>query len=148
VNVPVTLSITSPPSTLTATPSTLNFTAPPTPVTSQTVTLSTNGSPISFTASAGATWLTVSPAVGVVLPGFPETLTITVDPISLSPQTAAYAGKITIAASGAAVTNKSQTVTVNLTYNSSTPTITSVWPATLPVNSGPQTVTVRGTNFY
>jgi uncharacterized protein (TIGR03437 family) len=43
---------------------------------------------------------------------------------------------------------KSQTVTVNLTLNSTPPTITSIWPANLPVNAGAQTITVRGTNFY
>ena len=148
LDIPVTLNVTAPPSTLGIAPSTLAFTAPPTPVAAQSLTLSTNGSPISFTATSGAAWMTVSPAVGVVLPGFPLNLTVTVDPTNLTPQTAAYVGKITIVASGAAVTVKSQNVTVNLTLNSAPPTITSIWPNTLPVNGGPQTVTIRGTNFY
>ncbi len=148
VNIPVTLNVTAAPSTLTLSATTLTFTAPPVPVTSQTVTLSTNGAPISYTATAGATWMTLSPAIGVVLPGDPVTLTVAVDPASLTPQTAPYTGKITIVASGAAVTAKSQNVTVNLTLNSAAPTITSVWPSTLPVNGGAQTLTIRGTNFY
>ncbi|MBZ5608370.1 MAG: IPT/TIG domain-containing protein [Acidobacteriia bacterium] len=148
VNIPVTLNVTAPPSTLTVSPATLSFAAPPTPVTTQTLTLSTNGSPISFTATSGAAWMTVSPGVGVVLPGFPETLTVTVDPTNLAPQATPYAGKITVVASGAAVTTKSQNITVNLTLNSAPPTIASVWPATLPVDGGAQTITVRGTNFY
>ncbi len=148
VDITVTLNVTGPPSTLTASPSTLTFTAPPLPVTAQTVTLSTNGSPISYTATSGSVWMTVSPAVGVALPGFPITLTVTVDPTTLAPQTAPYTGKITIVASGTAVTAKSQNITVNFTVNSVAPTITSIWPATLPVNGGPQTITVRGTNFY
>jgi len=148
VNIPVTLNVTAAPSTLTLSATTLTFTAPPMPVTSQTVTLSTNGAPISYTATAGATWMTLSPAIGVVLPGDPVTLTVAVDPASLTPQTAPYTGKITIVVSGAAVTAKSQSVTVNLTLNSAAPTITSIWPSTLPVNGGAQTLTIRGTNFY
>ncbi len=147
VNIPVTLNVTAPPSTLTVSPATLTFTAPPAPA-GQSVTLSTNGAPISFTATSGALWLSVSPAVGVVLPGFPVTLAVTVDTTNLAPQSAPYSGKITVVASGAAVTAKSQNVTVSLTLNSAPPTITSVWPATLPVNGGAQTLTIRGTNFY
>ena len=148
LSVPVTLNVTAPPSTLTLSPPALTFTAPPTPVTDQTITLSTNGSPISFTATSGAAWMTVSPGVGVVLPGFPVALTVSVDPSNLAPQTTPYAGKITVVATGAAVTVKSQTVSVSLTLNSTPPTITSVWPAALPVNGGAQTITIRGTNFY
>jgi uncharacterized protein (TIGR03437 family) len=147
VNIPVTLTVTAAPSTLTLSQTTLTFTAPPIPVNSQTLTLSTNGAPISYTAT-GSTWMTVSPAIGVVLPGDPVTLTVAVDPSSLTPQTAPYTAKITIVASGASVTAKSQNVTVNLTLNSTAPTITSVWPSTLPVNGGAQTLTIRGTNFY
>jgi uncharacterized protein (TIGR03437 family) len=148
VDISVTLNVTAPPSTLTLSPSTLTFTAPPQPVPTQTVTLSTNGSPISYTATSGSTWMTVSPAIGVALPGDPVTLTVTVDPTTLSPQTAPYTGKITVVASGTAVTAKSQNITVNFTVNSAAPTITSIWPSTLPVNAGAQTITVRGTNFY
>ena len=147
-NIPVTLNVTAPPSTLGVSPTTLAFTAPPTPVATQSLTLSTNGSPISFTATSGAAWMTVSPAVGVALPGFPISLTVTVDPTNLAPQSTPYVGKITIVASGAAVTVKTQNITVNLTLNSAPPTITSVWPATLPVDGGAQTITIRGTNFY
>ncbi|HLG98746.1 MAG TPA: hypothetical protein VKX49_20715 [Bryobacteraceae bacterium] len=83
-----------------------------------------------------------SSGVGVVLPGYPVALTVTVNASGLAPQAAAYTGKVTIVASGAAVTAKSQTVTVNLTVNSSTPTIASTWPSTLPVNGGDSTITV------
>jgi len=148
VNISVTLNVTAPPSTLTISPTTLTFTAPPTPVNAQTVTLSTNGAPISYTATSGSAWMTVSPAIGVALPGDPVTLTVTVDPTTLIPQTAPYTGKITVVASGAAVTAKSQNITVNFTVNSVAPTITSIWPSTLPVNAGAQTITIRGTNFY
>lgn len=148
VNITVNLNVTLPPSTLTLSPATLTFTAPPVPVATQAVTLSTNGAPISYTATSGVAWMTVSPAIGVALPGDPVSLTVTVDPASLTPQAAPYTAKITVVASGAAVTAKSQNITVNLTLNSSTPTITSIWPSTLPVNGGAQTVTIRGTNFF
>ena len=43
---------------------------------------------------------------------------------------------------------KSQTITVNLTVNSPTPTVTSVWPSILPVNGAAQTLThLRGPTF-
>jgi uncharacterized protein (TIGR03437 family) len=148
VNIPVTLNVTAPPSTLTLSPTTLSFVAPPLPVATQTVTLSTDGAPISYTATSGATWMTVSPAVGVALPGDPVTLTVTVDPTNLTPQTAPFAGKITVVASGAAVTTKSQNVTVSFAVSSTVPTIVSVWPSTLPLNGGAQSITIRGTNFF
>ena len=71
-------------------------------------------------------------AVGVVLSGDPVTLTVTVNPVGLNPQTAAYTGKITVVASGAAVTVKSQNITVNFTVNGSAPTITVICATTLP----------------
>ena len=148
VTIPVTLIVTSPPSTLTLSATTLNFAAPPNPPATQTVNLSTNGAPISFAASSGVAWLQVTPAVGVVLPGEQTALTVSVDPSSLAPQTAPYTAKVTVVASGAAVTAKSQTITVNLTVNSVQPTIASIWPATLPLNGASQTITIRGTNFY
>jgi uncharacterized protein (TIGR03437 family) len=55
-------------------------------------------------------------------------------------------GKITLALTGATV--KSQTITVNMTVSSSKPTISSIWPATLPLNGAASTITLRGTNFY
>jgi len=151
INIAVTLTVTAPPSSLALSASTMTFTSPSASL-SQTVTLSTNGAPISYTATSGATWMTVtSPtgtAVGVVLPGEPVTLTVTVNPLVLNPQAAAYTAKITVVASGAAVTVKSQNITVNLTVNSTAPTITAIWPPALPLNGPNQTITVYGTNFY
>ena len=151
VNITVNLNVTAAPSSLTVSPGTLTFTYPSATL-SQTLTLSTNGAPISYTATSGSAWLTVlngsGSGVGVVLPGDPVALTVTVNAASLVPQAAVYVGKITIVASGAAVTAKSQNVTVNLTVNSSTPTISTIWPSSLPVNGGDSTVTVVGTNFF
>src|ERR1700687_1770178 len=54
LNIPVTLAVTAPPSTVTLSATTLNFTAPPIPPASQTVTLSTSGTPISYSVASGA----------------------------------------------------------------------------------------------
>lgn len=148
VVVTVALDVTSPPSTLTLSASTLIFTAPPSPSVAQTLTLSTNDSPISYSATAGATWLSVSPAVGIVLPGDLVTLTVNVDAANLAPQLAPYTANITVVASGASVTAKSQNILVSVLVQSTTPTIASIWPPVLPENAGPQTITIRGTSFY
>ncbi|HTC35123.1 MAG TPA: IPT/TIG domain-containing protein [Bryobacteraceae bacterium] len=147
VVIAVNLVVTESASTLAITPTILNLTGPPDPP-AQTVTLTTDGGPISFTATSGASWMTVTPTVGVVLPGDSVTLTIAVTTAGLAAQTAPYTGKVTIVASGTAVTTKSQSVTVNLTVISLTPTITNIWPPTLPVGAGAQTITIFGTNFY
>ena len=141
------------PSTLTLSTTTLNFVSPPSSPAAQSVTMSTNGAPISFTVTSGATWLTVATLKGVGQPdvvtaGEEYPLTISVNSTSLAPQVTPYVGKITVVASGAAVTVKSRTITVNLTANSSAPTISSVWPSTVPVNGAAQNITIYGTNFY
>ncbi len=146
--IPVTLNVTAAPSTLSLTPATLSFIAPPDPSAPQTVTLTTNNSPISFTATSGAAWMTVSPTVGIVLPGEQATITVTVDATGLAPTAVPYLGNITVVASGTNVTSKSQNIAVSVTVNSQTPTITSVWPPSLAVNGGAQVLTIRGTNFY
>jgi uncharacterized protein (TIGR03437 family) len=151
VVVAITLNVTAPPSTLTLSASTLTFSAPSGSL-SQTLTLATNGAPISYTATSGSSWMTVANAsgtgVGVALPGEPVALTVTVNPVTLNPQVAGYIGKITVVASGSAVTVKSQNITVNFTVNSSAPTITAIWPTTLPLNGPNQNITLYGTNFY
>ncbi|HEX5228936.1 MAG TPA: IPT/TIG domain-containing protein [Bryobacteraceae bacterium] len=148
VVVPVTLNVTAAPSTLSLNPGTLTFSVPPNPATAQVVTLTTNGSPISFTATSGAAWLSASPAVGIVLPGQQVSLNVVADGTNLNPSATPYTAKITIVASGAAVTTKSQSITVGLTVNSQTPTIASIWPPSLPVGGPSQVITIRGSNFY
>lgn len=147
----VTLLVTAPPPTLSASASSLSFTtvlATPTPaVPSQTVQLSTSGIPISFSVSAGtATWLTVAPATGFVLPGAPVTLTITADPTTLAPAKAAYKAKITITATSSAV-NKTTIIPVTFAVLYQTPTVTGIWPPNGKVGGPATTVTIYGTNF-
>jgi uncharacterized protein (TIGR03437 family) len=92
--------------------------------------------------------MNVNPKGGVVLPGIPTTLTVSVDSSTLTPQIAPYSGKLVITASGVPTANKTQNITVNLTANASTPTITSLWPSAALVNTGPLTITIRGTGFF
>ena len=148
VSIPVLLTITNPPATLNLSSTAVTMVSPPIPAATQSILLSTTAGPVSFIATAGAKWLTVTPGAGVVLPGEQLVMSINADPTTLTPQAAPYVGKITIAASGVTAASKSQTITVNYTVSSLVPTITSVWPPSLPTNAGPQTITVHGTNFY
>lgn len=144
----VTLNVTVAPSTLSLTPATLTFAVPPNPPATQTVTLTTDGSPISFSAAAGAAWLSVSPNVGIVLPGEQATLTVSVNAAALAPSATNYTANITVVASGTAVTSRSQNIAVGVTVNSQTPSIASIWPPILPLDGPAQVITIRGTNFY
>ena len=144
--IPVTLIVSPPAPTLTVSTASLVYSMTPISTSTQTVAMSTDGEPISYVATAGATWITVNPAVGVVLPGPATTLSVTVDTTTLAPQIAPYTGKVSLVLTGASV--KSLNLTVNVTVNSAGPTITSIWPNILPLNGAAQTVTITGTNFY
>jgi uncharacterized protein (TIGR03437 family) len=77
---------------------------------SQTVNITNSGGgTLTWSASSGSSWLTVSPNSGVGS----GTLTLAIDPAGLSAQT--YNGAITLTASGA--TNSPQTISVALTVN-------------------------------
>lgn len=149
VSIPITLNVTAPLPTLTLSTNSATFVTSPTPTLSSTVTLTTTSVPVTFTAQvSGASWLTVSPINGVVLPGSDFALTLTADPTNLTPSAKAYAGKVTITANGVLASNKTQIITANLTVNPTQPTITSIWPSTVQANTGAATITIRGTNFY
>lgn len=149
INIPVTLVVNNALPVVSLSTNSLAFSSPPSPPAAQTIRVSTSGSTATFTATvAGTTWLTVSPASGLLIPGAPATLTISVDTSGLVPQTAPYTGRITLAAPGASAATKQQTITVSVSVSPQTPTITSIWPSTIPLNSAATTVTIRGTNFY
>jgi uncharacterized protein (TIGR03437 family) len=57
-------------------------------------------------------------------------------------------GKLVISATGVPTANKTQNVNVNLVVNALTPTISSLWPSAALVNTGPLTLTIRGTGFF
>lgn len=149
LSIPVTLTVEAPLPTLVVSSTTLSFSTPPNPPASQALTLMTTGGPVPFTASAGSSaWMTVSPSSGVVLPGLPFTVTVSVTNTGLDPNSTAYSGKITITASGVPNTNKTQTVAVALLVNALTPTVTNLWPSGAMVGSAGLTVTITGTGFY
>ena len=147
VQVAITLAITFTNGGLTLNPATVSLTAPPLQQTA-TVEGSAENEPVSFTATSGSAWLTVSPTVGVAIPGAPVTFTLSVNASTLSPSATPYSGKITIVSSGTGTTTKSQVLTVAVTVNSSLPTIISIWPPAIPVGSGATELTITGTSFY
>jgi uncharacterized protein (TIGR03437 family) len=149
ITIPVTLTVESPPPTLVLSSMALNFSTPPNPPATQMLTLSTTGGPVPFTAVAqSAPWITVTPTSGVVLPGFPVTLTVGVNNTGLDPSATAYSGKITVTASGVPSANKTQNVAVAMLVNALVPTITNLYPSAALVGTGGLTVTITGTGFY
>lgn len=141
----VKLVVTEPPPTLTASPSSLTFVSPPAPV-AQAVQLTTSAGPISFVASTGTTsWLSVSPASGVVLPAAPVTLTVSVNAAAVGAQVTPYSGRITLTETGSST--KTQTIPVTFTNSYQVPTVTGLWPPTGKAGSPATTITIFGTNF-
>jgi uncharacterized protein (TIGR03437 family) len=149
LTIPVTLTVEAPLPTLVLSSAALSFITPPNPPATQTLILTTTGGPVTFTAvAAGAPWMTVNPANGVVLPGAPVTLTVAVDNTGLIPNSTAYSGKITITALDVPSANKTQTVAVTLLVNALAPTITNLWPSAAMVGTAGLSVTITGTGFY
>ncbi len=117
ITVPVTLQVIS--GTLTLNQSSLNFTytvGGSNPV-AQQVQVTSNGNPLNFTAvansgTAGASWLSVSPASGTT----PAPVSVSVNGTNLSPGT--YSGTVAIASPNAG--NSPAIVNVTLTVNSGT----------------------------
>ena len=149
LNVTVTLAVEAALPTLTLSSSALNFTTPPNPPAAQTLTLTTTGGPVPFAAAVqSAAWMTVTPTSGVVLPGAPITLTVSVTNAGLNPSATAYAGKLQITASGVASGNAQQVVPVTLLVNALTPTVTSLYPSAALMGSSGLSITVTGTGYF
>jgi uncharacterized protein (TIGR03437 family) len=149
LSIPVMLTVEDPLPTLLLSSTSLSFSTPPDAPAAQTVTLTTTGGPIPFGATIpSAPWMTVTPLSGVVLPGFPVTLTFSVGDIGYAPSATAYSGKISIVATGVPSTNATQTIAVSMLVNALTPTITNLYPSAALVASGALTVTITGTGFY
>jgi uncharacterized protein (TIGR03437 family) len=114
VTIPVTLTVTA--GSLTLSSNSLNFTsvlggAKPA---NQTVTIGSSGAALNYTAVAGASWLSVTPASGTTSSN--GTLTIAADPTNLTAGT--YNGTITVTAPGAG--NSPATINVALTVQPGT----------------------------
>ena len=145
--VPVTLTVKAAPSSLTASFSSVvvSFVRGGTLPSPVPISLTSSGAVLSYSVStAGASWLTVTPKSGIAFPAFPGTITLNVDPTGLAP--GPYKGTVTVAAPQAS--NKSQTITVNLTVGPGLPFINSVWPLSVTEGAAAMTVTITGTNFF
>jgi uncharacterized protein (TIGR03437 family) len=146
----VTLLVSNPPATVTASPTTLNFTyvtgAPvPSPSLSSAFILASSGSAVSATVSVtGASWLTVTPAGNISLVGLFNTIAVTVNPTGLAPKV--YSANVTISAPAA--TNKTTTVAVTLTVAAAPPIVTGLWPPGVIQGASPPIVTVEGNSYY
>jgi uncharacterized protein (TIGR03437 family) len=122
VNIPVTLTVTSPPA-VSASPSTLFFdyrlgdTAPA----PKALTVSGGGATLAFTATPSSTgnWLVVSPATGTT----PGTVNVSINPSSFT-STGVFNGTVTVA--GASGAPGSTTVAVTVTVTAPLPTLTRV----------------------
>ena len=143
--IPVTLTVTEPASGPVVAPQVIPLASPGT--LTGTFTVSAGPLPATFTAAAGVAWFSLSTSAGALLPAQSQTITVTANAATLAPAAAAYSGKITVVTVSNGVTT-TQTVTVNFTVNPLLPTVTSVWPAQIPVASPNTIVTIRGTNFY
>lgn len=147
VVVAVQLVVKAPPSSFAVSPNPVAVTyvrgnANPAPV---TLALTTSEGLLAYSvAVAGAPWLTASPRSGAIFPAFPANVTLTVNPAGLAPGT--YRGTVTVTVPQAS--NKSASVTVNLTVNPGTPSFTSVWPARITQGAGATTISLNGSNFF
>ena len=148
LKISVTLIVSNALPTLSLSATSLAFASPPVQPAPQTFKLTTTGGPVPFTAAAGSTWLSVSPSTGVVLPGAPITISVQADSTALAASSTPYSGKITITASGVPASNKAQIVNVTFLVNAMHPTIASIWPPSVLVNTPTATVTLRGTGFF
>ena len=134
------------PSTIAASPTSLTFsytTGGAVPDAQSVQVTNTGGGTLAWTATASASWLTVSPASGTA----PSTLSISIVPANLTAGT--YNGSVQIASTGAS--NTPLSVAVTLTVTSLAPAL-GVSPATLAfsyTNGGsapaPQTVAIANT---
>jgi trimeric autotransporter adhesin len=146
----VTLLVSNPPATVTASPTTLNFTyvtgAPvPNPSLSSAFILASSGSAVSATVSVtGASWLTVTPAGNISLVGLFHPIAVKVNPTGLAPKV--YSANVTISAPAA--TNKTTTVAVTLTVAAAPPIVTGLWPPGVIQGASPPIVTVEGNSYY
>lgn len=147
VVIPVSLTVRAAPPDVRVTPMPVNFTfrMGDTAPSAQVLQLAATGGLVSYTATvAGAKWLRVAPLTGAVFPGFPASITLTPDMTDLAP--GSYKGSVAIA-TPAAVT-KTTTVTVNLTVQPGTPTVSGLWPPSLLRGSPETIITVRGGRFF
>jgi uncharacterized protein (TIGR03437 family) len=146
VTVPVTLIVAPAPPSLAVSPKTLafNYTVGASLPAARSVSITnTGGGSLSWTASASANWIGVSPPSGTA----PATLSISVNPAGLSP--GSYGANVQIAATGATGSPVAVAVTLGVQASPSAPTITAVVNAAgfqAGISSGAWTA-IYGTNL-
>jgi uncharacterized protein (TIGR03437 family) len=147
----VTLTVGSPPPTITVSPASLSFTYTTSqPIAgnsalSSTFILSNTGSATAATLSVtGASWLKITPTGNIQLAGLFNSITVSVDPTGLAPKT--YTANIQVKSAQAA--NPSFTVPVTLSVVAAAPSILTTWPLGLIQQSGQSTVTLTGQNYF
>jgi uncharacterized protein (TIGR03437 family) len=146
VNALVSLLVKAAPSNLSAAPASLSFSwrRGDTLPAGQTLSLTTSGAILSYSiTAAGGGWLSLTPATGIVFPGFPAQVSTAVSPGELAPGT--YKATLTVSSPSAA--NKTQTVAVNLTVLPGAPSLSAVWPARATAGAPDTTITLTGSNF-
>lgn len=152
----VTLTVTPPASKLYVSPASLPvFTyttgALATVPAQQTFVVFSDLSPVAGTITvSGGSWLLVTPKGSYAPSGLSQTITLTVDPLQLAVLTPnTYTASITITAPTA--TNKTTIYPIALQVNAAPPTIGSIWPTGVVMNtqsSGTTAVVVNGTNYF
>ncbi len=149
--VAVTLTIGTPPPTITISPATLSFSY----TTSQpivgnaalgsTFILSNTGGATAATLSVqSAPWLKVTPTGNITLAGLLNSINVAVDPTGLLPKV--YTANITIKSAAAA--NPTLTLPVTLTVVAAPPSIDSTWPTGVIQQSAQSTITLYGDNYF
>jgi trimeric autotransporter adhesin len=143
--IPVTLAVSESGTAPSVAPVSVPLTSPGT--LTGTFTISAGPLPTTFAAVASVPWLSVNETAGALLPAQSQQLTITANPALLNPSATAYTGKVTVTTTMNGIAT-SQIVAVSMTVNPLLPTVTSIWPANIPVGSPNTVITIRGSNFY
>ncbi len=145
LTIPVTLTVTETGTAPSVAPVSIPLTSPGT--LSGTFTISAGPFPTTFTAVASVPWLSVNETVGALLPAQSQQLTLTANSALLNPSATPYTGKVTVNLTTNGVAT-SQIVAVSFTVTPLAPTVTSIWPSSIPVGSPNTVITILGSNFY
>jgi trimeric autotransporter adhesin len=143
----VTLEVSDPPPTFSASVTTMPFTYAMDQVSNpagQPVVLTSTGGAVSAAiAASGGTWLSASPSGSISIIGVPSTVTVNVNPAGLAP--GGYSG--TVKFTPTLSTIAPIIVKVTLQVSAGVPAVSSLWPPGALINSLNTSITVTGRNF-